>query len=727
MQKASKEYKESMKRKLREQSHIRISIGVINQAAQSDSSTDERLYTYFSNTFKPLNNYLVTDVYASFEKDFTGADGSQFFLPRKKEDVLYNAGLVPLQIGDAIELTFGDIYDIRGLTIDFGYAYPVDFVIQTNNKRVEITGNEQQCFVTEEIFTDTEWLRLIPVTMLTGQCRMRVHQISMGIGIYFDNVKVLSATKRGYISPISEELPTLDLDVTVDNKDKMFNTENVNSAVNFLEDGQIVEVLYGYSLDNGRVEWIQGTNLLLREWDADDKEMSFTATDRFDSMAGTYWRGKYRPEGISLYDLAADVFQDAGFEERDYDIDSYLKNVIVKNPLPVAGHKEELQLIANAGRCIIFQNREGVICLKASFHVALSPKLKAFSDNAAEHCNVQSIVAQAQRVRYADFSRDAVPSDGSVYFFPRAGKYLNTGYVSREQSETDGMFKENPSVSIRLEAAAKFYGINLEFDGNMPKEMVIHTYRNDVLVESFKTSVETSIEHEFPEADLYVLEFTRTYPNNRIFLNHVGFGDVTDYMLEIGADLSAYPKGKQLKKVKKVSADIFRYQEGTEQRELFKDTVSGPAYTAYFSVPCHGFRVNTGTIVDSSDYFVTVSIPEGQETELRILGYEYICNTITRTRQIGQTGSTEAFSNQLIGDDSMAEDYLDWLGDYFCSQVEYELPYRGEPRLDENDTVFLESEYIDNLQVRVFEHTLKFSQSISGTIKARREMYVDRT
>ena len=59
-----------------------------------------------------------------------------------------------------------------------------------------------------------------------------------------------------------------------------------------------------------------GTTVYLREWSADDEEMSFTATDRFDGMDGTYRRGKYYPDGISLYDLAVDVFGDAGIDSR---------------------------------------------------------------------------------------------------------------------------------------------------------------------------------------------------------------------------------------------------------------------------------------------------------------------------------------------------------------------------------------------------------------------------
>ena len=80
--------------------------------------------------------------------------------------------------------------------------------------------------------------------MANGQSRLRINQITMGIGIYFDSKKILSATKKEHISPISEELPSIDFDVTVDNKDRAYYVENEESTLNFLEIGQNIEALY---------------------------------------------------------------------------------------------------------------------------------------------------------------------------------------------------------------------------------------------------------------------------------------------------------------------------------------------------------------------------------------------------------------------------------------------------------------------------------------------------
>lgn len=735
MQAASREYKRGMKETLRNRSYIRVTVGVINQQAQANcrvSNSDD--YAYFANLTKPMDNYSVSELYATYEQDYTPADGTMLFLPRNRENVAYNAGLVANDFGAPVTLVFPIAYDIRGLTINFGKAYPVDFDIETDSKTLNITDNSLEEYVADEVFFDVTYIRVTPKRMVNGHGRLRIHEITMGIGIYFDNRKVISARQSEHISPISEEIPTIDFNLTVDNRDRTFDVDNDASTVNFLEGGQTVEVMYGYELDDGTVEWIPGTNLLLKEWEADDEKMSLAAMDRFDPMGDTYYRGMYRADGTSLYDLAADVLADAGFEAREYELDSYLKTVTVRNPMPPVTHKEALQLIANAGRCTMSQGRDGMVRVKAAFNAVLSPRMAARSGNAEPYANTQAVLKTASRARYADYGQGSIRADGTAYFLPRSGKYLNTGYVSREMSRADGLFADNPTVEIELEASVKFFGISLEFEGNPPEGMTIHTYKDGELLESYPVesgiTAIASIEHEFPEADRYVLEFTRAQPYNRVSLWHVSFGEVTDYTLEYGTDLTKAPKGKQLEKVKEVQVIKTSYQPGTERKELFKDqvVVAGGAYTVYLSNASHGFEASAGTITAYSSYYVTVGLPgiaDGTQMGLAITGYEYAQSTSRYAKQVNAAGKIIEWSNPLV-DDALASDLADWVGDYYYSSREYELPYRGDPRIDGNDILYLENQYVENLQVRVYEHSLNFNGAQSGTIKARRDMYVAR-
>lgn len=740
MQAASNEYKDMMRRKWRNPlSHLRVTIGLINQQAQSSAYIPEPdAYTYYSNLIMPMDNYQVKELYAACDQDYTTVDGSMYFLPRDTADVVLNQGIVTDGLQGEIEIRFPVQYDIKGLTVEFGKAYPVEFTIISDNRTMDVTGNMSGHYVTEEIFPAATFLRFVPSVMANGQSRLRINQITMGIGIYFDSKKILSATKKEHISPISEELPTIDFSITVDNKDRAYDVENEESTVNFLEIGQSVEALYGQAMDDGTIEWIPGTSLALKSWSADDTEMNFQASDRFDGMDGTYYRGQYHPDGMSLYDLAVDVMTDAQVDYRDYWIDPYLKNVLVVNPMPVVAHKEALQLIANAGRCILYLDRAGKIFLKSSF----VPDMEAASDDEAYFSNAAAVLDHTGKDAYASAGQDHTAADGAAYFLPRQAEgttYLNVGYISDSVADGEGRFAENPTISITMEAAFKCFGLTLEFGRNWPDTVVFHTYNNDVPVEDYAVSGLSQthvVNHEFPEFDHLVLEFTQGCPNNRVTLDNITFGDSTDYVLEYGVELTKTPKGTQLTKVRELQVVRTIYNLSTEDaKELVRETIAVAAqdnqYTFYLSNPSYDLSAaiaeasegQTAAIIDSSAYYVTVELAGvSGAVEVVITGKEYVVTQARVSRQLNTTGSLETWENPLVSDVVHAANLVDWIGDYMKSDREYDLQYRGEPRIDANDIAFLENKYVPDLLIRVTDHTLKFNGGLSGTIKARRDM-----
>jgi len=740
VQAASNEYKDMMRRKWRNPlSYLRVTIGLINQQAQASAYIPERdVYTYYSDLVKPMDNYKVQELYATCDQDYTTVDGSMYFLPKDAADVVLNQGIVTDGLQGEIEIRFPVQYDIKGLTVEFGKAYPVEFTIISDNRTLNVTNNADGHYVTEEIFEGATFLRFVPVVMVNGQSRFRINQITMGIGVYFDSKKILSATKKEHISPISEELPTIDFDVTVDNKDRAYDVENEVSTVNFLEIGQRIEALYGQAMDDGTIEWIPGTSLALKSWSADDTEMDFQASDCFDGMDSIYYRGQYHPNGMSLYDIAVDVLTDAQVDYRNYWIDPYLKDVLVVNPMPVVTHKEALQLIANAGRCILYQNRAGRIILKSSF----VPDMVATSDNETYFSHAAAILDHAKKETYALPGQDYTGVSGTQYFLPRQTDgitYLNTGYVSEAVAGDDGLFADNPTVGITMEAAYKCFGLTLEFGQNCPDTVVFHAYYNGALQEDYMVSGLTQtyvVSHEFPEFDFLELEFVRGCPNNRVVLDNITFGDSTDYILEYGVELTKTPKGTQLARVRELQVVRTMYNFSTEDtKELVRETIAvteqDKQYTFYLSNASYDLSVvliepsegQTATIIGSSAYYATVELTGiAGATEVAVMGKEYLITQTKVSRQLNPTGSLENWENPLVSDGAHAANLADWIGDYLKSDREYDLQYRGEPRMDANDIAFLENKYVPDLLIRVTDHTLKFNGGLSGTIKARRDM-----
>ena len=176
MQEASAAYKSIMRQKYRNQlSYMRVTIGLINQEAQASAYVPEpENYAYYSNLKRPLDNYMPDALYVTCDQDYTTTDGTMYFLPRKKEDVILNQGIVSKGLLGPIEIRFPLPYDIKGLTIEFGKAFPVNFRIESDNNTVDIAGNAAGHYVTEEIFTAATYLRFVPMKMVNGQSRFRI-------------------------------------------------------------------------------------------------------------------------------------------------------------------------------------------------------------------------------------------------------------------------------------------------------------------------------------------------------------------------------------------------------------------------------------------------------------------------------------------------------------------------------------------------------------------------
>lgn len=732
-------YKQSMHdhTRRRNRSYMLVTIGVINQEAQKDAAVVEECgaeYSYLSNKTRLLDNYDVEYEYATMEQNWFKADGQMLFPPRpEKTDYLFNAGAVTAGLFGVICFRFGLTYDIRGLTIDFGRNYPVNFTVSNGSKTATFAGNDQSYWTTDEIFDGTDYLLITPTQMVNGQGRLRICKILMGIGISFENKKIKSSSKTEHTSLIMEELPSVDFTLTIDNSNRMFDVENKESAINYLEIGQEVEVRYGYEIeDGGPITWMDGCVCNLTDWEADDEEMKFAARDKIDDLGETYYRGLYREEGISLYDLAVDVLIDAGLDDRYYSLDEYLQNVTVYNPLPCVTHKECLQMIANAGRCKLYTDRKGIICIEASFITVISPeRMTVQSDDATKWSDLTSIVNSSVQYEYATFSQNHFTTDGTMYFLPRSGSYLTAGFVSEAVADADGNFESNPKFSIILEAATVYYGLQLNFSSNPAQGVTIHTYYEGGLQESFVVSnaleLENLIEHEFPLFDTIEFEFTKAQPNSRIFVSSVVFGDVTDYRMDYKI-MTKSPKGIQQEKVARVDVVCDVYGLTDEVKNIFQETVDVTdcdVYTFYFSEASYDISVTADgaevAVLDSSSYYVTVEVSGlTGECEFVVDGKAYVVTNKIVSKTINTTGTIEQWSNPLISEADLAELQADWLGNYFANNIEYEISYRGEPRLDAGDIVFLENNYVSNLQIQLYERKLNFNGSLSGSVKARR-------
>lgn len=737
MQKVSKAYKESMKSSLRERAYIMISFGLVNQEAQAKATVDNGSYAYYSNKDNIFGEHIDDTVYATLEEEFTKVDGSMFFLPRATEGGrYYDTGIVSDKlVSEArceVVISLNTIAtDFKGLTINFGENYPVDFdIVGSTGQTIEFRGNTKSKWSSEEVLENTTYIKLVFYKMKNPQSRLRIYSIMFGYGLVYYNDSVMSSALDSYVSPIGADVPQFDFSVTLKNYDHYFNMDNPNSAINYLETGQEMDIMYGYQTPGSdTIEWIQGNHLWCSEWESDDNTATIRCQDIFRNMDGEYVKGLYSAAGKSCYALAEEILKDAGISE--YYIDPRLKKLYSNNPIPRVKYKEALQIIANACRCVLTQSRDGKVQIKSNF----MPSASIATNGEETYSNAANVLTDTPKVEYATLAGNYTPTDGTMFFLPRNGKAaLTTGYVSKEISGANGTFTKNPVVTITMEAIRAYYGLKLVFGTALPAAFTIRTYKggepvNEYPVEKDEISTTSIILRDFDDFDVMKIEFTKTAePYNRIVLNYFSLSDVVDFTMN-RRDMTSSPKAIKQELIKEVIVPCYTYQENNREENLVYediDVVAGEVETYYIQDPSYGYKVKLdeiegkATVVAWGNYFVTIKFNVTGSFKLEVQGYRYKIVEKYATVSLNARGKTVKWKNPLISNTTMANELAAWLADYYTAGIEYEYDTRGNPELDATDIVYQENEFHDGMRVNIYRHTVNFKQAFSGRVTARR-------
>lgn len=737
MQKVSKAYKESMKSSLRERAYIMISFGLVNQEAQAKATVDNGSYAYYSNKDNIFGEHIDDTVYATLEEEFTKVDGSMFFLPRATEGGrYYDTGIVSDKlVSEArceVVISLNTIAtDFKGLTINFGENYPVDFdIVGSTGQTIEFRGNTKSKWSTEEVLENTTYIKLVFYKMKNPQSRLRIYSIMFGYGLVYYNDSVMSSALDSYVSPIGADVPQFDFSVTLKNYDHYFNVDNPNSAINYLETGQEMDIMYGYQTPGSdTIEWIQGNHLWCSEWESDDNTATIRCQDIFRNMDGEYVKGLYSAAGKSYYAQAEEILKDAGISE--YYIDPRLKKLYSNNPIPRVKYKEALQIIANACRCVLTQSRDGKVQIKSNF----MPSASIATNGEETYSNAANVLTDTPKVEYATLAGNYTPTDGTMFFLPRNGKAaLTTGYVSKEISGANGTFTKNPVVTITMEAIRAYYGLKLVFGTALPAAFTIRTYKggepvNEYPVEKDEINTTLIILRDFDDFDVMKIEFTKTAePYNRIVLNYFSLSDVVDFTMN-RRDMTSSPKAIKQELIKEVIVPCYTYQENNREENLVYediDVVAGEVETYYIQDPSYGYKVKLdevegkATVVSWSNYFVTIKFNVTGSFKLEVQGYRYKIVEKYATVSLNARGKTVKWKNPLISNTTMANELAAWLADYYTAGIEYEYDTRGNPELDATDIVYQENEFHDGMRVNIYRHTVNFKQAFSGRVTARR-------
>ena len=649
MQVTSAEYREEQKRDLRNESYVWVYLGIVSKEAQANAYISSNLAPYSSaNIFQETK---FEAYYASLEDNYTRVDDTFYFLPDNLSYALFQ-GAVSQDLNQAITIDFIVYHDlsIKGLTIDFGEYYPTEFSVSNGNQTYNYTKDSPGIFTMEDVLSDTDYITITPITMVGGNQRLRIHSITFGVGLTFDNSTLINTQRRNTVDHLSNGLPVKTFSFTIDNLSKKFNKDNPNSFINFLEEGQTVTYEYGRKLDDDSIYRIPGGTVALKTWSSNDIQAKFTCTGNLDLMSANYQFGLYRPDGISAYELAQDVFASFG-NFHNYRIDSYLRNVLIRNPLPVTSCKNALQMIANASRSVLYEDRDGQIVIESSF----SPEVSSVTySNATGYSETDSILnPEATTYDYATTENGFSKVDGKLRVLRPSNEWdsshnmLPTGYIS---GNTSGASNTMPaegdsnecSITIEWEAQWSFYGLELTYpEWAVPQQATVIGYANGVEVVREVSDDPRSFDAEFVECDKVKVVFNKaSKPNQRIHCHSISIGDVSNYNLTYH-ELADTPTATSIEKVKNIETHYYNYSYSDPDAEEIKkhDAVVGEnvvtfvgSNTYYYDYQVVYTSSATGTISIISETPTTIAFTASEAGEVQILAKKYVNVSKVKTK-----------------------------------------------------------------------------------------------
>lgn len=200
--------------------------------------------------------------------------------------------------------------------------------------------------------------------------------------------------------------------------------------------------------------------------------------------------------------------------------------------------------------------------------------------------------------------------------------------------------------------------------------MKVSTYNGDTLLKTFKYDAlkeKSLLNDEFENFDSIRFEITKAYPKNRVLIDKISFGDLSDYELKKDS-MTENPYGYAERKTKDVFVKIYTFQNGED---------------------------NTPQVVEDNVYL---------------------------KKSINNTGEIRYCENQLISTEDHARTVAEWIGNYYANNISYDVQYRGDPVLEAADIIFMESDIVNSLQVEVETHKLNFNGAFNGTLQLRRAM-----
>lgn len=740
MKAVSQRYKEVIQQAIRPTSQFQARLEVVDRDVEQSTISVPDVAPF--STFADVFQLSQQGDYITNEKNWFKANGSQRIAPTSafmRNGYVSNSvtdGSGVFQTIPTISVSMTEYKDFIGVTYTFEKDYPSQIRVTAY-----VDGEQVQQFISEpdglEFLDDTHISECNSFTieflsMNDPYRRLRLNRLEFGLVKVWGNKDIISTEHTWSIDPVSSSLPENKLVMTLQNFDGDFDPDNPSGIWEYFENGQWLSVKYGVEVD-GQIEWIDKARLMLSSAPkVDAHSAQFEANDAIGYMTDTYYKGIYRPNGISLYDYAELVFADCGVT--DYIIAPQLHNVYTVAPLPVVSHREAIQIICNAGRCVFYTNANGTIVIEMQLDAEVS-----VSDNGhTSWSDVKGVFEGHDTVYdYITFEPDKwkVSGNNRIIGTGTLNETMYGGFVSNAICDANGDFTEGnyPELYFNYTLPESSYGFSITFD-TVNQEYavdfnVIFTNGNSVIhtIEVRNHSgVDYTVEQEvinYTKITVQILSWSD--PQHRAKVEVINGGRTTDYYLDYNTALEVPPinKREQLRKV-----NVISYLYGVEETETDLYTMSDLVLNGSqdFQItyePSTDIRVEItgGTVTSSAFYAETgfLSVTGTGDVNITVKGKLLIVKEMTVSIDVNHNGEDCPIDNPLITNATQAGQVGEWVAAYCKLRNSYEFAFRQDFRLDVNDVIFTRSNFETMFPARITN--LKFAlPGQKGEIALRR-------
>ena len=385
MQTVSQAWKEAHKQTLLNESDVEVALDIADPDALAGVESSDNGSAYISDTPEVTSEVDTPTIsYGTLEQNIWVLNDTRKSIPDSNYkdggyvgDVLSNAeGAFNIKI-PTITLEFKEVFThiIPGVTITWGTAYgeyATHFIVTAYNGDTivatkEIYDNDKVISVVTLDIVNYNRITIQVLRWCLPNHRARVDEIFVGWHHIYSKSKLISYTHKQTVDPISTALPKAEIKFAIDNSDGAYNPYNLNGLSKYLMERQKVQTRYGLKLDGNTMEWINGGTFYLSEWYAKQNGLTadFAARDVLEFMSAHYKDTVSKVTQRTLSSLANEVLTMANLPltdtgERNWELNfGRLSSISTNAPIPDDTIANCLQLIANAGRCVLYVDRNG--------------------------------------------------------------------------------------------------------------------------------------------------------------------------------------------------------------------------------------------------------------------------------------------------------------------------------------------------------------------------------